>query len=165
MSVFAENSGRARPAIVPRAALAAAAALALLVTGLAAWKPRAAVALPPAQLIRERALRVADCTGGGVQITDAATGRLVLTAQGQLGFLRQTLRGLALNRQAQGGARGAPFLLSYYADRRLILRDSVAGRQVELEAFGPSNEAVFARLLGAEGGAPPPCGPLAAAEN
>jgi hypothetical protein len=38
-------------------------------------------------------------------------------------------------------------VVSYYADHRLILRDPVTGRQVELEAFGPTNEGVFAGLL------------------
>ncbi len=83
---------------------------------------------------------------------DAATGQAIDLVSGQQGFLRQTLRGLALTREAAGYGRADPFELSYYADRRLILRDPATNRTVELEAFGPTNEAVFARYLTGQAG-------------
>ena len=54
-----------------------------------------------------------------------------------------------------GGASAAghaPFRLTRYADGRLALDDPSTGAHVELRAFGPTNEAAFARLLPA--GAP-----------
>jgi putative photosynthetic complex assembly protein len=66
---------------------------------------------------------------------------------GQNGFLRGTLRGFARIRRSDGVGAIPPMLLTGYADGRLVLADPSTGRLVELEAFGSSNEAVFARLL------------------
>ena len=143
----AANSATYKPVIVSRVALIGAAALVALVTVAALARRDAAVAPALAPVVRTRAVLFADRTDGAVVVTDAADRQLVAVETGQLGFLRQTMRGLALDRQAQGGQPGAPFTLTYYADHRLILRDPVTGRQVELEAFGPTNAAVFAALL------------------
>ncbi len=40
-----------------------------------------------------------------------------------------------------------PFRLSAWSDGRLTLEDPATGRAVDLEAFGPTNEATFVRLL------------------
>lgn len=154
MSAHAAAPGAEPPrtVIVPRAALLAAGAMVVLVTLLALLRPDAAVAPPVAAVLQARALQFADCADGAVMVTDAGTARLVALERGQLGFLRQTMRGLALYREAQGGARNTPFLLRYYADRRLVLQDPATQRQIELEAFGPANEAVFAALLTADAG-------------
>jgi putative photosynthetic complex assembly protein len=147
MSSSAASSAGYRPVIVTRAALMGAAVLVGLVVVAALARRDAAGAPALAPLVRARALLFTDRADGAVVVTDAADRHVVAVETGQLGFLRQTMRGLALDREAQGGRRGAPFTLSYYADHRLILRDPVTGRQVELEAFGPTNEGVFAGLL------------------
>jgi putative photosynthetic complex assembly protein len=148
MSDFAASNAAPKPVIVSRPALLGAAALIGLVMAAALARRDAVVAQTLAPVVRERALLFTDRADGAVVVSDARDGRVVSVDAGQQGFLRQTMRGLALYREAQGGARHAPFTLTYYADRRLILRDPATKRQVELEAFGPTNEAVFARFLG-----------------
>ena len=66
---------------------------------------------------------------------------------GENGFLRGTLRGFARTRRADKIGSAAPFHLTGYADGRLVLLDPSTGRDVEIEAFGSANEAVFVRLL------------------
>ncbi len=118
-----------------------------LVAGVAGAGRHPAVLPALTNVVRERALLFTDRADGAVVVTNAEDGHVAAVAMGQQGFLRQTMRGLAVYREEQGGARDVPFTLTYYADRRLILRDPVTGRQVELEAFGPTNEAVFGRFL------------------
>ena len=42
-----------------------------------------------------------------------------------------------------------PFRLTRWSDGRLSLDDPATGRRIELDAFGPTNTAVFAHLMGA----------------
>jgi putative photosynthetic complex assembly protein len=95
----------------------------------------------------ERTLRFADRADGAVVITLAGSGRVVDVMTGQNGFLRGTLRGFARTRRESGIGQEPPMRLTGYADGRLVLFDPATQRQVELEAFGSANEAVFVRLL------------------
>jgi len=147
MSGSAESSAVYRPVIVSRVALVGAATLMGLVIVAAFARRDAAVAPSLAPIMQTRTLLFTDQANGAVAVVDAVSRTPVAIETGQQGFLRQTMRGLALFREAQGGPRDLPFTLTYYADRRFILRDPATGRQVELEAFGPTNEAVFARFL------------------
>jgi len=106
-------------------------------------KPEAAPGPPTA----ERNLRFADRADGAVVITLADTGQVLDVATGQNGFLRGTMRGFARQRKESGIGSMPAVRLSGYADGRLVLFDPSTGRQVDLEAFGSMNEAVFARLL------------------
>lgn len=63
------------------------------------------------------------------------------------GFLRATMRGLARQRLRQDADREVPFRLTGWTDGRLTMEDPTTGRKVEMEAFGLTNEAVFANLL------------------
>jgi putative photosynthetic complex assembly protein len=71
----------------------------------------------------------------------------IAVATGQNGFLRGVLRGFARTRRADGIGAEAPFRLTAWADGRLTLSDPSTGRRADLEAFGPTNEAVFAKFL------------------
>jgi len=107
--------------------------------------------------VAARDLRFEDRADGGVSILDARDGRQVDVAEaGTNGFMRATLRGLARERRLRGVEAGAsaPFRVTAWADGRVTLDDPATGRHVELEAFGQTNEAAFARLLPAPGGAP-----------
>ena len=73
-----------------------------------------------------------------------------MVAPGTNGFLRGVLRGLAQERLRQDAGAATPFVLTRWSDGRLSLTDPVTGRSVYLEAFGPSNVALFAALLAAE---------------
>jgi putative photosynthetic complex assembly protein len=147
MYVSAADRAKAGPVIVTPAALLGAAALLFVVVGAAVAHSWTAEGPAPAPVVRARTLLFEDRADGAVVVVNAADRRVVDVARGQQGFLRQTLRGLALARAVDGPLAGAPFTLTYYADHRLILLDPLTRRQVELEAFGPANAGVFARFL------------------
>jgi len=108
---------------------------------------------PPSTATVERDLRFADRADGAVLVYNARDDQPIDVVRGESGFLRGTLRGLARARHAAGVGQDAPFKLTAWADGRLTLDDPSTGRHIELVAFGPSNEAVFARLLTVKEGA------------
>jgi len=67
--------------------------------------------------------------------------------QGEAGFLRGSLRALTRERQRRGLGPAIPFELSARADGRLTLHDPATGERLDLESFGPTNAAVYARML------------------
>lgn len=75
-------------------------------------------------------------------------------APGTNGFLRSAMRGLVRERKRQGLGAEQPFELLGRADGRLTLVDPGTGRRIDLESFGPSNAAVFVRLLAPSTGDP-----------
>lgn len=105
---------------------------------------------PPGPVAQQRLLRFADRPDGAVVVTDASDGRVVAVITGASGFLRGTLSGLARIRMTQGLGPAIPFRLTSYVNRRLTLSDPATGQTIELEAFGATNEAVFARLLASD---------------
>lgn len=108
---------------------------------------------PPSTPVAERDLRFADRADGAVVVYNARDDQPIDVLVGQNGFLRGTLRGLARARHAADIGPDAPFKLTAWADGRLTLDDPSTGRHVELVAFGPTNEEVFARLLTVKEGA------------
>lgn len=129
--------------------LSACALIVLTLVAVAAARITGVGALPPpAAAIVERDLTFEDRTDGTVAVFDAHDGRQVgVVAAGTNGFLRATLRGLARERRLHGSGREIPFRLAERADGRLTLEDTATGRRVNLEAFGSTNAAAFARLL------------------
>jgi putative photosynthetic complex assembly protein len=99
----------------------------------------------PAAVVRE--LRFVDLPDGGVGVIDARLGERIAVFEGENGFLRSTLRGLARERKRAGFDDGPPFELIGRTDGRLTLIDPTTRRVIDLESFGPTNAAVFARLL------------------
>jgi putative photosynthetic complex assembly protein len=67
--------------------------------------------------------------------------------QGEQGFLRGSLRALARERRMREVGSLPPFELAARADGRLTLMDTATGARLDLESFGPTNAAVFARML------------------
>jgi putative photosynthetic complex assembly protein len=126
--------------------LALMAAIVGRATGMGAEQP---VSTP----ISQRSLRFEDGPAGSVLVYDAGVyptdkGAKVLKVEtGQNGFLRGTLRGFDRTRHAAGVGEDAPFQLTAWADGRLTLVDPSTGRHTDLEAFGPTNLAVFAHFL------------------
>jgi putative photosynthetic complex assembly protein len=102
---------------------------------------------PAGAVLEQRLLRFVDRPDGGVDVIDDASGRLLHSVQGQQGFLRGVLRGLARERRARSIGADAPFALSRHADGRLQLADPATGQRIELASFGPDNAAVFLRWL------------------
>ncbi len=107
----------------------------------------------PAAYLRE--FRFEDRPDGSVAVLDARSGAVVYTVTGEAGFFRGALRGLARERRRMGLGPEAAFQLIARADGRLTLADPATGQRIDLESFGPTNAAVFARLLGANPGANP----------
>lgn len=124
-----------------------------LVAAAAGRVTNAMTPLPTAQIVDGRDIRFEDRADGAVLVFDGTSTTPFEIVTGQNGFLRGTLRGLARTRRSEGIDAATPFHLSAWSDNRLTLDDPATGRHVELEAFGPTNEAVFARLLPGKGGA------------
>lgn len=105
----------------------------------AAWMPQ--------QVRWQRALHFEDSPAGEVVVREAASGREIARYAGEQGFVRGTLRVLARERARRGIGAREPFLLVSHGTSRLMLADPATGERIHLESFGPSNVAVFARLL------------------
>ena len=126
--------------------LALTAAIVGRVTGMGAEQPVSTA-------ISARSLRFEDGPAGSVLVYDAgayptdAGARVLRVETGENGFLRGTLRGFDRTRHAAGVGETAPFQLTAWADGRLTLADPATGRHADLEAFGPTNMAVFSHFL------------------
>jgi putative photosynthetic complex assembly protein len=105
------------------------------------------VRTPDAPSISSRELRFEDRADGSVAVLDPTSGDEIQRIHGEAGFIRGTLRALARERQMRGLGAQQPFELHARADGRLTLLDPATGERVDLESFGPTNAADFARLL------------------
>jgi putative photosynthetic complex assembly protein len=114
----------------------------------------AANSAPTSTVVASRDLLFRDQPNGGVAVYDAnePAAPIDMVAPETNGFLRATMRGLARQRLRQDADREIPFRLTGWADGRLTLTDPTTGRTVEMEAFGITNEEVFAHLLTAKVG-------------
>ena len=137
-----------REVIPRRAVLAAFAVLGITLAGVASvrWSGTE-IREPDARTVARRELRFADRPDGGIAVIDAATGATLDVVHGEQGFLRGTLRGLVRERKRRALTTTEPFALLARADGRLTLADPQTGERIELESFGPSNVAVYARWL------------------
>jgi len=144
-----EKALQSRARDVPHQVLWAALAL-VCVAVLAAFAGRMAHVTTVPQgvpVLAERNLLFIDRADKGVDVVDADRHVVIRTITGQAGFLRGTMRGLASARIRGDLDRPTPFRLTEWKDGRLTLDDPTDGRHVELEAFGPSNLAVFTDLI------------------
>lgn len=106
------------------------------------------VRTPQMAVVAERLLRFVDQPDGGIAVQDAADGHVIENVPpGTNGFLRGTLRGLARERKRESIGPQIAFRLTGRSDGRLLLEDPATHRLVDLGSFGPTNAAVFARLL------------------
>jgi putative photosynthetic complex assembly protein len=100
-----------------------------------------------AQATSQRSLHFQDRPQGGIAIVDAASGATLETLYGEQGFLRGTLRAVVRERKLRGLVSESPLQLISRADGRLTLVDPATGSRLDLESFGSTNTAVFARWL------------------
>ncbi len=97
-----------------------------------------------------RSLRFGDSADGAVIVTEWPSGAVVeVLPPGTNGFARGVMRGLARERRSREINAEPPFRLTRWSDGHLSLDDPSTGRRIDLDAFGPTNTAVFARLLDA----------------
>lgn len=102
----------------------------------------------PSVAVEQRAIRFADQADGSIAVYDVGASQPYEVVAPQTGgFLRGTLRGMARARKLSHADKEPPFVLTHWADGRLSLRDPETTREISLEPFGPSNTAVFKRLL------------------
>lgn len=95
----------------------------------------------------ERALRFEDQSDHSVLVSDGLTGERLTVLHGELGFVRGVLRALSRERHARGIGSAPPFTLVARVDGRITLMDPATGERVDLDSFGPTNTAEFARFL------------------
>jgi putative photosynthetic complex assembly protein len=135
--------------LIPRRALLGGAGVLLAVLGLtaAARLSGRATRDADARVVARRTLRFIDRPDHGVAVVDGASGDVLEVVHGEQGFLRGTLRGLARERRRRGIGSAEPLLLTAFADGRLALSDPTTDQRIDLESFGPSNAAVYARWL------------------
>jgi putative photosynthetic complex assembly protein len=143
-----------KPAPFPRNILIVTGTVLLLsiMTAAAGRISGASNSAPTAAAVASRELLFRDQADGGVAVFDARdpAAPIDVFPPATNGFLRATMRGLARQRIRQDADREVPFLLTEWADGRLTLKDPTTGRTVEMEAFGITNEEVFANLLTAK---------------
>jgi putative photosynthetic complex assembly protein len=139
----------AAPEVIPRrAVLGAFAVLGLTLAGVATVRLSGApIREPDARTVAKRDLRFADRPDGAIAVIDAVSGATLDTVHGEQGFLRGTLRGLVRERRRRGLSNADPLQLIARADGRLTLADPRTGERIDLESFGPSNVAIYARWL------------------
>jgi putative photosynthetic complex assembly protein len=151
-------SGHSHDNMVPPAALTMAGALVALSVAVVAgvtWNaiPRSPTAAEVREakhvrVVNERLLHFGDDAQGNVVIDDARTGERVATiGEEGGGFIRGVMRGLARERRQRAEGSMPPFRLTAWATGELTLTDTATGRVIELNGFGPTNIAAFARLL------------------
>jgi putative photosynthetic complex assembly protein len=110
-----------------------------------------ASAIPDSPVVHSRLLGFRDLPGGVVEVYDWDTQALLdRIPSGEGSFLRGVVRSLVRQRRGLDTAN-TPFELALLADQRLILSDPETGEDVDLYAFGPTNLAVFGRLLNTPG--------------
>jgi putative photosynthetic complex assembly protein len=102
---------------------------------------------PDAPAVAVRLLRFEDRPDGSIAVLDGRDGSLVETVQGEHGFLRGTLRGLARERRMRGLGPEQPFELIARKDGRLTLLDPATQQRIDLDSFGPTNARVYARWV------------------
>ncbi len=149
--------------MLPRGSVALACAMALFALGSVAVvriarippsaSPAAMRAAGHVAPVASRDLRFLDRRDGAVVIRDARTGGTawIIEPGEKTGFIRGVMRGLARERRASGIGDAPPFNLTLWRDGELSLTDSATGRTIELTAFGTTNRATFAALLGGKG--------------
>lgn len=143
------NATSASPSLLPRGLLIAIGALVLTtLVGVAAVRLAGVSArAPDAPSVATRLLRFEDRPDGSIAVIDAASGRTLDELRGEQGFVRGALRALTRERRMRELGPQQPFELAARADGRLTLADPATGARIDLEAFGPTNAGVFARLL------------------
>lgn len=135
--------------VLPRSVLLAVGAvlLASVIAVAAVRMSGTTIRVPDEAAVAVRELRFEDRPDGSVVVIDAPTRAVIHTITGENGFFRGALRGLARERKRNGLGSEQPFQLIGRADGRLTLVDPATGQRIDLESFGPTNAAVFARFM------------------
>jgi len=127
----------------------------LIASGLSRYSDVGTTHMPAATPVEVLALRFEDRDDGGVNVRDAKDNGMVKSIDpGTNGFLRSTVRGLVRERKRALVGPDLPFRLTRWSDGTMSLEDEATERRVSLEAFGPTNAAVFAQFFSARNPSP-----------
>ncbi len=94
----------------------------------------------------QRTLRFEDRPNGDVAVMEGQSHTEITRYSGEQGFVRGILRTLSRERMRRGIGSGPAFELIGHTDGRLTLLDPATGQRINLESFGPTNMASFAKL-------------------
>ena len=110
-------------------------------------RDRSQVREPDAVAAKVIQLRFEDRPDGSIAVINYKNGKQIDVIEGEAGFVRGSLRGLAQERKRRGLDSGPPFELIYRADGRLTLVDTATQRMLDLESFGPINAGTFLKFF------------------
>lgn len=153
MSEVALNNHKAGSKNIPREILFAASLLvgfALIASGTAHLSDVGTLHMPQRHPVVALSLFFEDQANGAVAVRDAADRQIIFMVQpGTNGFIRATMRGLAQERLRDGIGSETAFKLTHWDDGTMSLADPATGREISLDAFGPSNSGAFAQIFSA----------------
>lgn len=110
------------------------------------------VKMTPPPIVESVNLNFEDGQDGSVMVYDAADHRLLdQLAPGNSGFVRVVMRGMARERRLADVGSQPPFRLARHENGQLTLTDTTNNKMIDLNAFGSSNLAAFARLMKKDG--------------
>jgi putative photosynthetic complex assembly protein len=141
---------RDRAAPLPRWPLIGMVVLALAAIAIAGFARVTGVGvtgIPASPVVASVALAFEDRDDGSVIVRNAAGETLATLPVSTEGFIRGAMRSLVRERKRLNIGPQAPFLVERRENGRLSLSDPATGGRIELDAFGPSNSAAFARFL------------------
>jgi putative photosynthetic complex assembly protein len=146
-----ETNRAARPESVPRCILMIIGMIlvsALVLAFVARVSDLGATRITPATAVESRDLAFLLGADGTLIVRDAHLGQnLKIMPPTDDNFIRVVIRDLVLQRSLAAIPQDAPYRLSRLADGQYMLKDTVTGRMIMLNAFGPANCKVFASLL------------------
>lgn len=150
-TVYIEGDGHREQ--VPRGALIAAALLIVLTIGIATLARVTGIGrdidAPVAALVSVD-LSFTDQTDGSIVVARwPDQSRIAELKPGTNGFARGVLRALVRERRLASIDAARMFRLTRWADGRLTIADPATGEHIELNNFGPTNQAVFTQILSA----------------
>lgn len=137
---------RALRAFNPMLLMAAAAIASLVLVASVRWGGAPVQPQFDSPVTNSRALQFEDTPSGAVAVRDAQSGAEVALFEGEQGFVRGVLRAMARERKLRSIGGQTPLLLQNHADGSLSLFDASTGERINLESFGPTQRATFARL-------------------
>jgi putative photosynthetic complex assembly protein len=106
------------------------------------------VKMTPPPVVESLDLNFEDGQDGSVLVYTAGDRQLVDTlAPGNSGFVRVVMRGMARERRLAGVGQQPPFRLARHENGQITLTDTFNDKVIDLNAFGASNTAAFARLM------------------
>jgi putative photosynthetic complex assembly protein len=137
---------------VPKPVLIGAAALIAFALGATVYgrvSGVGTVSLEETRAVQTLSLNFVDREDGGVSVINATDDSLVyLVRPGADNFIRATARGLGQARKRAGIGAETPFRLTRWSDGTISLEDPLLGRNIGLDAFGPTNAGAFAQFFG-----------------